>query len=63
MLWIEHTALCVVLVDHVFLGQLQVQVLRPRLLPVENGGIDLHALSVLGSRALVVFLPLPLQLF
>ena len=63
MLGIDHAALCVVLVDHVFLGQLQVQILSSALFLVENGWINFHAFFVFAGFLFVFFLLFLLHCF
>ena len=62
MLRVDHAALCVVLVNHVFLRQLQVQILCPCIFVVEDDWVDAHALFVLAGFSFVFFFALLLQL-
>ena len=62
MLRVDHAALCVVLVNHVFLRQLQVQILCPCIFVVENDWVDAHALFVLVGFNFVLFLAQLLKL-
>lgn len=38
--WVDYAPVCQVFVDHVLLGEHEMQVLRPLVLPVEDGLVD-----------------------
>ena len=58
VLRIDKGTLCVVLVDHVLLAELQVKVRPALLVAAEDGAVDLHAIAVVEALLLELSLVL-----